>query len=342
MARMPRIEYTGALYHVMSRGNRGDGIFADDDDHRRFLSCLGESCKKTGWMVHAYVLMSNHYHLLLETPEANLVAGMRWLQGVYAQRFNSRHRLRGHLFQGRYKALLIDPESKDHFLAVSSYIHLNPARTGLQGGFRGPLREYEWSSFPQYLGPASWRAAWLSVDAVLGCLGLRDDYRSRKRYGNYIDGCAAELSSPGGTEGFERQWKAIRRGWYLGGEGFRGRLLENLGRKIKGFKRDSFERRVILEHGENQAESLVSRGLEILGLPESQLEAVLKNDPRKQALAWLLRKNTTVTISWVGSRLKMGYEGNVTKAVRNVDKSRPGQALNELKRELLAMLESQD
>ena len=105
MARPLRIEYAGAVYHVMARGNQGQAVFRDDHDRRRFLDVLGEASGKTGWRVHAYVLMGNHYHLLLETPEGNLAAGMKWLQGTYTQRFNSRHEVFGHLFQGRYKAL---------------------------------------------------------------------------------------------------------------------------------------------------------------------------------------------------------------------------------------------
>src|SRR5271170_7642522 len=100
MARPLRIEYAGAVYHVMARGNRGQGIFGDDKDRQRFLETLGEACQKTGWWVHAYVLMDNHYHLLVETPEGNLVEGMKWLQGAYTQRFNRQHKLFGHLFQG--------------------------------------------------------------------------------------------------------------------------------------------------------------------------------------------------------------------------------------------------
>src|SRR6059058_422292 len=131
MARALRIEYPGAVYHVVARGNQGQAIFQDDGDRRSFLKTLGEACEKTGWVVHAYVLMSNHYHLLLETPEANLVAGMKWLQGTYTQRNNSRHELRGHLFQGRYKAIVVDGEEESYFQVVSTYIHLNPARAKL-------------------------------------------------------------------------------------------------------------------------------------------------------------------------------------------------------------------
>ena len=96
MARKPRVEYAGALYHVMSRGDRGEAIFRDDGDRELFLKTLGETCARTGWRIHAYVLMSNHYHLLLGTPEANLVLGMKWLLSTYTLRYNARHRQRGH------------------------------------------------------------------------------------------------------------------------------------------------------------------------------------------------------------------------------------------------------
>src|SRR5712664_4533098 len=130
MARPLRIQYSGAVYHIMARGSRGQRIFADVQDRKRFLEALGEACQKTGWRIHAYVLMGNHYHLLVETPEGNLVAGMKWLQGTYTQRYNSRHKVFGHLFQGRYKALLVDGAG-NYLAVVSTYIHLNPARAKL-------------------------------------------------------------------------------------------------------------------------------------------------------------------------------------------------------------------
>ena len=159
MARKPRIEFAGAVYHVLSRGDRGEPIYQDDEDRLLFLRFLGEVCERTGWLIHAYILMTNHYHILLETPGANLVVGMKWLQGTYTQRFNLRHRLRGHLFQGRYKALLIDGEEAGYFLQASSYIHLNPVRAGLiKAGQRlrtggaafhpiWPLPPKEWNGF---------------------------------------------------------------------------------------------------------------------------------------------------------------------------------------------------
>lgn len=128
MPRSIRVEYEGAVYHVMCRGDRRQAIFRDEADRACFLETLSEACERTGFAIHSYVLMSNHYHLLLETPEANLVAGMKWFQGTYAQRFNVRHRQVGHLFQGRYKAIPVDGEESEYFEHVSEYIHLNPAR----------------------------------------------------------------------------------------------------------------------------------------------------------------------------------------------------------------------
>ena len=106
----------------MSRGDHQEAIYRDDKDRTRFLETLGEACEQTGWRVHAYVLMGNHYHLLLETPEPNLSAGMKWLHGTYTQRFNSRHKVYGHLFQGRYKALNVDDKGvvKGSVLKVDS------------------------------------------------------------------------------------------------------------------------------------------------------------------------------------------------------------------------------
>ncbi len=108
MARSIRIEYPGAFYHVMARGNRRESIFFDDEDRRFFLGTLAEACGMTGWRIHAWVLMGNHYHLLVETPESNLVTGMQWLQNTYTRRFNTRHRLWGRLFGDCYKAVPVE------------------------------------------------------------------------------------------------------------------------------------------------------------------------------------------------------------------------------------------
>ena len=119
MARKGRVEYAGAVYHVMSRGNGGEDIFYSDADREMFLKVLGLCCEREGWKIHSYVLMSNHYHLLLETPRGNLIEGMKWFLGTYTKRFNVVHQRWGHLFQGRYKAILIDGDEPKKEKGVS-------------------------------------------------------------------------------------------------------------------------------------------------------------------------------------------------------------------------------
>jgi len=131
MARKRRVEYPGAIYHVMNRGDRREPIFQDDADRQTFLATLGEACVKAGWQVHTYVLMPNHFHLVLETPQPTLVAGMKWLLGTYTGRFNRRHKLFGHLFSGRYKSLIVDGSGSGYLRTVCAYVHLNPARAKL-------------------------------------------------------------------------------------------------------------------------------------------------------------------------------------------------------------------
>ena len=137
----------------MARGDGGKAIFISKEDHLLFLHGLGGVCRSHGWRVHAWVLMGNHFHLLLETPEANLVSGMRILLGTFGQAWNRRYHRRGHVFQGRYKSIPVTGERASdpfQFRVVADYIHLNPARAGLAGGTRGKLSDYEWSSLPAY------------------------------------------------------------------------------------------------------------------------------------------------------------------------------------------------
>ena len=128
MARKLRLEYPGAIYHVINRGNYRADVFRTEGAKAAFEACLFEACAKSGWVLHAFVVMCNHYHLALETPEGNLVTGMQWLQATFANRFNRLRGERGHLFQGRYKSLLV--ETGAALGQVCDYIHLNPVRAG--------------------------------------------------------------------------------------------------------------------------------------------------------------------------------------------------------------------
>jgi len=147
MARSICIEYEGAYYHVMARGNQRGKIFLNDEDRQLFLSTLGDVCNMTGWRVHGWVLMNNHYHLFIQTPEANLVAGMKWLQNTYTRRFNVRHKNWGRLFGDRYKAILVEGKGRYYYETLLDYIHLNPVRAGLvQPTNHQSLVNYRWSS----------------------------------------------------------------------------------------------------------------------------------------------------------------------------------------------------
>jgi putative transposase len=180
--RQIRIEYPGAIYHLMNRGDRREAIVQTDADRELWIRTLGEACVKSGWQVHAYCLMTNHFHLVVETPQPNLVAGMKWFLGTYTVRFNTRHHLRGHLFAGRYKSVLID-ESEDQYLRIAcDYVHLNPARAGLVRR-EEPLQTYRWSSYPLYLKSPAVRPSWLRSDRLLGVHGVqRDSWRGRLEF----------------------------------------------------------------------------------------------------------------------------------------------------------------
>ena len=136
MPRPLRIEYEGAICHVINRGDRREQIFLGDDDRELFLGILGEAYARADWQIHAYCLMGNHFHLVLETPLPTLVVEMKWMLGTYTQRFNARHRMRGHLFAWRHKALAVDESDPFYLRTVCDYVHLNPVRARLLAGGR--------------------------------------------------------------------------------------------------------------------------------------------------------------------------------------------------------------
>jgi putative transposase len=178
MARPLRLEFPGALYHVTARGNERKPIYRDEQDRRRFLERLGAVAEAFTLRVHAYVLMRNHYHLLVETLAANLSRAMRQLNGVYTQDFNRRHRRAGHLLQGRYKAIVVDKDS--YLLELSRYIHLNPVRVG---EVSKPW-EFGWSSAGAFVGKSR-APEFLVVGEVLGHFGRRRS-TARRRYAAFL------------------------------------------------------------------------------------------------------------------------------------------------------------
>ena len=177
MARPLRIEYPGAFYHVTSRGNERKDIFKSNTDREMFLSYLASAQEKYEAVVHAYCLMSNHYHLMIETPQGNLSQIMKYINSSYTNFFNIKRKRTGHLLQGRYKAILVEADA--YATELSRYIHLNPVRAGM---VRSP-EEYRWSSYSYYTERSS--PSWLKTGFILGYFGT-DPTQSRKDYRNYV------------------------------------------------------------------------------------------------------------------------------------------------------------
>ena len=167
MARALRITYPGAYYHVTSRGNEQKAVFRSRKDREKFLDYLASATQRYGAVIHVYCLMTNHYHLLLETPEGNLPQIMRHINGAYTTYFNVKHQRAGHLFQGRYKAILVEADA--YAVELSRYIHLNPVRAGM---VENP-EEHSWSSYRGYIGQSK-AAEWLKTDVILGYFGQKE------------------------------------------------------------------------------------------------------------------------------------------------------------------------
>ncbi len=301
MARKLRVQYSGALYHVMNRGDRGEPIFRDDDDRRRFLQTLAEACTKTDWQIHAWCLMKNHFHLVVETPQANLVVGMKWFLGTYTGRFNRRHGLFGHLFSGRYKALFVDGSGNGYLRTVCDYVHLNPVRARLLNKGQ-PVRSFVWSSFPEYLEASARRPSWLRVDRLFGETGIRHDSAAgRRQFEQRLEDRRVQ------EEGSD--WKVIRRGWCFGDDAFRRDLLERMDGRL-GEHHYASERR---ETTEEKAERLMREGLDRVGWTEADLRRRPKSDAVKLTLAAELRQKTTRTHQWIAERLHMGAWTHLNK-----------------------------
>jgi REP element-mobilizing transposase RayT len=202
MSRPLRLEFSGALYHVTSRGDRREAIYEDDSDRASFLSILDKTSDICNWACHAYCLMDNHYHLLIETPNANLSKGMRQLNGVYTQTFNRAHNRVGHVFQGRYKAIMVEKHS--YLLELARYIVLNPVRASMV-----PLAaDWQWSSYlstaGHIKGPACLHTDWLLANFA------QNKAEAIERYKQFI---AQGLGQP-------TLWSSLRKQIYLGDQQF--------------------------------------------------------------------------------------------------------------------------
>ncbi len=293
MARKLRIEAEEAVYHVIARGNYRADVFATEASKAAFLRCLDEACIKAGWQVHAWCVMSNHYHLCLRTPQANLVEGMRWLQATFSVRFNRFRGEQGHVFQGRYKALPVEPAAVG---AVCHYIHLNPVRAHLVEV--AALPDYPWTSL-RALARKCPRCDWLAVDEALEHAGgLKDTPAGHKRYLAYLD-WLQQNDDAKKQLAFERMSKD----WAVGTLAFRKELLREhkhlestLGRKDRS----------AAEAKEARWSEQLNRYLRAVGKSAKNIAADPKGSAWKVAVASAMKSASTASNPWLARQLNMG------------------------------------
>ncbi len=311
MARPLRIEYPGAYYHVTSRGNERKAIFRDDRDREKFLELVKRAVEEFNVRVHGYVLMSNHYHLLVETPKGGLNRALRYLNGVYTQAFNRRHRRVGHLFQGRYKAIVVEKES--YLLELSRYVHLNPWRVKKT---EDPFH-YAWSSLRSYMGKEA-PPKWLTMSEVLSYFGSN----GRRRYREFVrDGMDTGVKTP---------WEEVRGQAVLGTEAFieevaerhfpdeRKRVGEETGiREVVGVKPEVVIKAVTSHYG-IKSEAIRSRAQE-------------STEPRYVA-SYLMRRYGLMGLREIGQRVGLHYSavGNAIKQIREKPTASQAKSLREL------------
>ncbi len=308
MARKLRVEWAGACYHVINRGNYRRDLFLEKGSAQSFLTCLFETAGRFAWRLHAFVVMQNHFHLAVETPEPNLSDGMQWLQTTWAARFNRFRGEVGRPFQGRFKAFHVEPGQV--LAQVAHYIHLNPVRAKMVTVEQ--LIEYPWSSLVFYASRQ--RPAMLAPDTVLGESGrLPDTADGWRRYMDYL-AVVAEEEAKLGDEAFGR----YSRGWAIGSAQFKADLRKRLAERAVGtadFELYGAGAAAHREMREEHWEETIRRLAERLGVALDQLPARKSAKP-KVRLAAAMKATTSVSNGWLGARLQMGPPASVSQYVR--------------------------
>lgn len=299
MARRLRIQFPGAVYHVINRGNYRRDVFETADKAAAFERCLFETAERMRWRLHAVVLMRNHYHLALETPEPNLVEGMHWLQGTFATRFNRFRQERGHLFQGRYQSLLIEPGPS--LLRVVDYIHLNPVRAGIVPPER--VAEFRWGSLRRFIKgdrPVCLQAAdWLQE------AGLTD---SPEGWAGYTQQLQALAASPERQQ--ELGFSEMSRGWAIGTHGWRQAIARDHAHLALAPGLAASE---LAELKAARCEAELEKLLHAAGKSEADARDDFYSAPWKVAIAAALRQTTTASNRWIAEKLHMGAPNSVSQ-----------------------------
>ena len=288
----------------------------------------------------------NHYHLFIETPEANLVAGMSWLQNTITRRYNVRHRAWGRLFGDRYKAIIVDGADTYHYRTLADYIHLNPVRARLVLPKKGQsVLDYPWSSVAGgWALPPGKRPKWLAAEEGLGRFDLLDTVAGRRRMVERLDRRAVEeemkkCGMPVMPADVDARCSHLRRGWYWGSQEFAGKLRKLAEKLMKERTRMSRAYRKapqVTTHSEEQAQRWLVEGLKAAGLAAKDLAGLKGSDPRKLALAELLWNQTTVSQDWIAKKLAMRSAANVSQQLRRLDR---GKTLIKLPPEMRSFLE---
>ncbi|MFI5335844.1 MAG: transposase [Opitutales bacterium] len=308
MARQLRLEFPGACYHVINRGNYRRNLFAAKGAAAAFERVLWEAAERCHWRVHAFVIMRNHYHLAVETPEPNLSVGMKWLQGTWTARFNRFRGEVGRPFQGRYKALHVEPGQA--LAQVCHYIHLNPVRA--RAVTAGRLPEYRWSSLYWYLAEA--HPACLSGETVRAeSGGLADTRAGWQRYLGYL-----AVLAEADPRKRQTQYGDLSRGWCVGTPAYRQLLRKGLRQRGADLERHALagaDPGAWRHEREEEWERRLRLGAKSLGIDLARLPA-RKSAPEKVKLAALLKTTTAVSNGWLASRLGMGPAASVSQYLR--------------------------
>jgi len=288
MARQWRIEYEGAFYHVLSRGIEQRDIFYDNADRQNFLNILGSMSERFNIDIYAYVLMTNHYHLLVKTNKANLSRSLQWLGTTYTGRFNRRHDRRGHLFQGRFRSIIVENDA--YLIQLSFYIHRNPVRAGLVER----LANYRWSSYPAYTYGSA-QPNWLNTEFLLSQFNVQDKHRA---YREKVQEYAREE---------KRIWEDVRHGLILGTEKFIERIKSTY---LTGDPHKEIpQQRMILRN--HAPATLLSRGAEILkcDIEVFQQASRIKDSQKedRDLLIYLLWEQGQYKNSEIGDPFGLGY-----------------------------------
>ena len=296
VARKLRIQFEGAIYHVINRGNYRQDVFGSVGAAMAFETTLAEACELFEWRLHAYAIMRNHFHLALETPRANLAEGMHWLTGTYATRFNRLRSERGHLFQGRYQALLVEDTAA--LVRVVDYVHLNPVRAGVIVAEQ--LALFRWSSLRRFLSVV--RPKWLPAD-WLDQLGLKDEVTGWKRYLEHL----VELSG-NAAEQERQQFGQMTRGWAIGTTGWRKAIAKDHAQMALA---SGVSDEALREIRAARFTEVLTQVLAEVGKDPDAIKCDAKSARWKIIAAQRLRERANAPHAWIAETLNMGSPASV-------------------------------